>query len=88
LLRKERYRPFQLEFPKGRSISLGCLSELQSAYILSTKQIYMDRVIRKAIDTELRLNNMNREDGFCLRKSWEPLICPVKIARSLSPRVP
>jgi hypothetical protein len=36
-------------------------------------------IIREAI--ELHLNNMNREDGFYLSKSWKPLICSLKTRR-------
>jgi hypothetical protein len=43
----------------------------------------MDYVVRKAIDIDLHPNNFNRQDGFCLRKSWKPFICPIKIAGSL-----
>jgi hypothetical protein len=32
------------------------------------------QIIRKAIETELQLNNINREDGFSLSTSWKPLI--------------
>jgi hypothetical protein len=32
----------------------------------------------EAILIELHPNNMNREAGFCLSKSWKPLIYPLK----------
>jgi hypothetical protein len=38
----------------------------------------MDCIIREAIVIELHPNNMNREAGFCLSKTWKPLICSLK----------
>jgi hypothetical protein len=43
----------------------------------------MDRVIGEAIEIELHLNNMNREDGLCLSQSWKPLIYSRKVHRNL-----
>jgi hypothetical protein len=52
--------------------------ELQNTTILSTKPRYWDRIIREAIEIEPHPNNINREDGFCLSKSWKPLIYSLK----------
>jgi hypothetical protein len=30
----------------------------------------VDRIVRKPTETELHPNNMNKEVGFCLSKSW------------------
>jgi hypothetical protein len=49
---------------------------LDHTAILCTKPRYMDRIIREAI--ELHPNNIRKEDGFCLGKSWKPLICSLK----------
>jgi hypothetical protein len=42
--------------------------------ILAMKTRHMDRTVREAIETELHPYNINREGGFCLSKSWNPLI--------------
>jgi hypothetical protein len=46
---------------------------ISNTKILSTKSRHVDRVIREAIEIELHLNNMNREDGLCQSQSWKPL---------------
>jgi hypothetical protein len=34
----------------------------------------MDKIFREVLEIESHPNNMNREDGFSLSKSWKPLI--------------
>jgi hypothetical protein len=38
----------------------------------------MDHIVREATEIEFHSNNMNKEVGFCLSKSWKPLICSLK----------
>jgi hypothetical protein len=60
------------------SINLDHHIQLQNITILSTKSTYMDRMIRKTSEIELHPNNMNREDGFRLSRSWKPYIHSLK----------
>jgi hypothetical protein len=80
---KEHKRHIHLEYPDKsavaqRSIHQEHRIQFNSTSILSTKTRYMDRIIREALEIELHPHNMNREDGFCLSKSWKPLICTLK----------
>jgi hypothetical protein len=81
---KEHQRHIRLEHPdkpavSEHSVDFGHRIQLHNTSILATKTQYMDRIIREAIEIELHPNNMNREVGFCLSKSWKPLISSLKI---------
>jgi hypothetical protein len=54
------------------NINLGQHIQLYYITIPSTKPRYMDLIIRVAVEIELHPNNMNREDIFCLSKSYPP----------------
>jgi hypothetical protein len=41
---------------------------------------YMDRIVMAVIEIEPHPYNVNTEGGFCLSKSWKPLICSLKLS--------
>jgi hypothetical protein len=77
---KEHQQHIRLEHPDNSAVAehtvdLGHCIQFHETSILATKTRYMDRIIRGDIEIELHPNNMNTEVGFCLCKSWKPLIC-------------
>jgi hypothetical protein len=63
------------------SINLGHCIQLHHITIRFIKPRYMDHIIKEATEIELHPKNIKREDGFCLSKSWTPLICSLKDCR-------
>jgi hypothetical protein len=51
-----------------------------SSSIFAIKTRHMDHIVRDAIEVELHPYNINREGGFCLSKSWKPLIGSLKLS--------
>jgi hypothetical protein len=77
---KEHELHMQLEHPDKsalaeHSIDLGHRIQFYDTSILATKTRYMDHIIRETIEIELHPNNMDRDVGFCISKSWKPLMC-------------
>jgi hypothetical protein len=74
------------------SIDQGHRIQFHNASLLATKTRYMDRIVREAFEIELHPYNIDREGGFCLSKSWKPLIGSLKFSghdpRTLGGTVP
>jgi hypothetical protein len=94
---KEHQRNVRLQHPDKsavaeHSIDQGHRIQFHNASILATKTRYMDRIVREAIEIELQPDNINREGGLYLSKSWKPLIGSLKLsghdARTLGDAVP
>jgi hypothetical protein len=56
--------------------------------ILSTKSRCMDCIIREAVEIELHPDDINRENGFCLSRSWKPCLFPERIWKASFVRFP
>jgi hypothetical protein len=93
-VRKEARMEFRLEDVGGgmkgkkvdksavaeHSIDQGHCIQFHNSSILATKTRYIDHIVREAIEIELHPYNINRKCGFCLSKSWKPLIGSLKIS--------
>jgi hypothetical protein len=82
---KENQRHIRLQHPDksaiaDHNIDQGHRIQFHNSSTLATKTRYMDRIVREAIEVELHPFNINREGGFCLSKSWMPLIGSLKLS--------
>jgi hypothetical protein len=94
---KEHQRHIHLEHPDKSSVAeysvdLEHRIQFYITSILATKTRYMDHTVKEAIEIKFHSNNINREAGFCLSKSWKHLICslnksPEHDARSIRLRI-
>jgi hypothetical protein len=75
---KKHQRHIRLQHPDKYAvaeytITLDQCTQLQDTTIKSIKSRYKDRIIREDTEIKLHPNNINREDGLRLSRSWTPL---------------
>jgi hypothetical protein len=80
---KEHQRYIRLEQPEKSAVAdhriyYGYRIQFYNSFIVTTKTRYIHRISREAIEIELYPYNINREGGFCLSKSWKPIIGSLK----------
>jgi hypothetical protein len=56
------------------SINLSHHKHLHDTSVIAKKSGYMERLIREVIEIELYPDNMNKEEGYSLIKSWRCLV--------------
>jgi hypothetical protein len=84
IMLKERQQHIRLEHPDKSAIAEHSIDQGHHIQFhnssIATKTRYTDRIVREAVEIELYSYNINREGGFCLSKSWKPLIGSLKLS--------
>jgi hypothetical protein len=80
---KEHQWHIRLEHPNKSAIAehstdQGHRIQFHSSSLHAMKTRYVDHIVREAIEIKPHPYNINREGGFCLSKSWKPLIGSLK----------
>jgi hypothetical protein len=52
--------------------------QFQDTSVLSTKSGYLERLIAEANEVDFHPNNINREEGLTLSRSWRPVLPHLK----------
>ena len=59
--------------------------QFEKTHRLNRTTVYMDWIVTEAIQIQLHAENFNREAGFILRCTWQPVVSVLKC--SLQPRI-
>jgi hypothetical protein len=63
----------------GRAhMDTGHSTKFNSIHRLARVKEYMHRLKKEAIQIQLHLNNLNRDNGFLLGKTWQPLLLQLR----------
>jgi len=52
----------------------GHSMKFNNTHRLAKVKGYMYRVVKEVIEIQLHLNSLNRDNGFILHKTWQPLL--------------
>ena len=76
---KQYMRHFHLDQPEKTAVAehitdTGHSMKFNNICRLIKVQGYMDHLVKEAIEIQLHPNNFNRDGGFMLSRTWQPLL--------------